>query len=170
MAEAWAVQMVSDELERASDVSETRDREALQALGIGAGDLAAALDELLEGGTVEEEAPGQFRHVSDEMRGGPPAAVAEEPEPEPEPVAAAPAEPEADAPEEDDGGATAVGLARMVQGSSASPLPFIFRDSARTLVLSRPMIQAMDPVQLGAMILAAVNAEAERSIMLRIDP
>lgn len=163
-AEAWAVRMVSDELERASDVNETRTREQLQALGIGAGDLDAALAELMEQGTVEEEAPDQFRHISEELRGGAAAPAEEEPaaEPEPEPEDENAEEPPAE-PADDLAERLAEALAQDRPGAIEAPT------ADRVLILSRPMIQAMDPVQLGAVLLAAVNAEAQRTILLRIE-
>lgn len=166
MAEDWAVRMVSDDLERASDVNETRTREQLKALGIGAGDLDAALAELMEQGKVEEEAPDQFRHISDELRGGAAATAAEE-----EPAAEA-----AVASEEEEGAesgppAKPDDLAERLAVVLAQDSPGVIEAPTedRVLILSRPMIQAMDPVQLGAVLLAAVNAEAQRTILLRIE-
>jgi hypothetical protein len=61
MADAVFVGMVGDELTKAADLGETRSRAQRQeAVGIGAGDLDAVLDELRTSGRAVEEAPDEW--------------------------------------------------------------------------------------------------------------
>lgn len=89
-AEDWQVQLVRDELVRAGDIGEQRSRADLQAaVGIGGGDLEAALDALRSEGAITEEAPDRWASVPAGVREARAAAVAADEEPEAEPAPAA---------------------------------------------------------------------------------
>lgn len=83
-AQDWQVQLVRDELVRATDTGEQRSRAQLQeSCGLGAGDLDAALEALRESGEASEVAPDAFEAYPEDVRAARASAAAEPPAAEP---------------------------------------------------------------------------------------
>lgn len=79
-ADGTIVELVGDELRRLSDTGELATREGLrEAVGVGAGDVEAALDALRDRGFASEVEPNAFRWVADDVE----AEIVDETEPEP---------------------------------------------------------------------------------------
>lgn len=137
------VELVEDELRRASDVGELRSRAALQeALGMGSGDLDRALDALRDRGAVSEVEPDGFRLGVEEPPG---VAVPDRPG-VPEPGVSL-AEAEARAKPRPAGRAVRVGDVEF--------------ERVATVTMPRAMIAALDANALGALLIAGIEAAPE---------
>lgn len=160
--EDWQVPAVLDVLRRARDVGETRSRSQLQdEVGIGAGDLEAALDALRTAGEVRNPTPDEF-----EATGGV--------EGSDEPAPARSNESDAEAVREGAFGEPAPREDGPLLPGFASELDAAARRLARApedreTVLSRAMVESLDPEALGKLVLAGVQGE-DGAFVLRVEP
>jgi hypothetical protein len=151
-AQDWQVQLVRDELARATDTGEQRSRAQLQqACGLGAGDLDAVLDALRTAGEATEEAPDAWAALSEDVRAARAAA------------AAAPAEPEADA-DVDEGedlpgaGLPSLAEAERAAGRGAPSRGGMLAMAEKKVELPWEVANALDEAGLGKMVKAGLDA------------
>jgi hypothetical protein len=140
--------LILDELMRARDENEGLSRAQLQEkLGIGAGDLSAALDSLRETGHAAEEAPDEWWFVVEETE-------------------VAPGEP----PAASNGGLPSLAEAEAASRGEPPPAaPARARPEDRETVLTTAMVESLEDAALGALVKAGVAGAGSFAFVLRIE-
>lgn len=141
--------LVIDELLRARDENEGLSRAQLQEkVGIGSGDLSAALDKLREEGRVTEESPDEWWFVEEEVV-------------------------EAEPPAASNGGLPSLTQAEAEARGEPPPaaIPAIAHEEfdARVTVLTRAMVNSLEDAPLGALVKAGVEGAGGFAFVLRIE-
>lgn len=146
------VGMVADELRRASDVGELRSRSQLrEAVGVGAGDLEAALAALRDAGKATEVEPDAYRLV-------------QEGDLDDEPAAAATPEPGLSL-------AEAEARVRPPAGTQARARMDGAPVAGATVTMPRAMVDALDAPALGALLKAGIDSsEPAVSFVFEVTP
>lgn len=158
MAEAWAIDGVREEIRRATSVGGPVSRSEIQEiLGIGAGDLDAALTQLHEGGEIVQAGADLFAPSG----AAPPTAP-------PEPTGAPPETPLPGTPKPPPG-APEPEPAQVAEPQVREAAPPPTDDAWRETVLSRAMVKSLEDAALGALVRAGVEGEPG-TFLLRVEP